>query len=98
MPTIELSLEGDGAWPDLEGSAGVVHLQDATWKLAALEGGMASGAASLALRLDLGDAGFDADIPNGRVVIAETSLAAWIAVTAALRARYPAAFAGTPLE
>lgn len=93
MPTIDLNLEGDGAWPELLEGHHVIHMQETPWRLAALEHGMASGAPSLALRLDL-------PVPTheGWVVVAETSLAAWIAATAALRARFPQAFAGTPLE
>jgi hypothetical protein len=95
MPVIHLILDGDNAWPELAPDpAGreriyVVHLPDAVWQLAALPGGMESGAPSLALRLDL---------PDGRVVLAETSLAAWITATAALRGRFPEAFAGGPFE
>lgn len=91
MPVISVNLDGDNAWPELARGPSdvVVHLPDVRWRLAALAGGMASGAPSLALRLDL---------PDGRVVIAETSLAAWIAATCALRGRFPEAFAGTPLD
>jgi hypothetical protein len=90
VPIIHLILDGDNAWPELAApDSGVVHLPDAPWGLAAIEGGMASGLPSLALRLDLSD---------GRVVVAETSLAAWVAATVALRARFPGSFAGTPLE
>ncbi|MGH9249010.1 MAG: hypothetical protein ACRD0W_05780 [Acidimicrobiales bacterium] len=90
MPTIDLDLTGDDAWPDLVTRREVIQLPvAAVWRLAALEGGMGSGAASLALRLD---------IDNHRVVVAQTSLAAWIAATCALRGRFPDAFRGTPLE
>lgn len=54
---------------------------------------MQSGAPSLALRLDIRPVDSEA-----HVVIAETSLAAWIAATCALRGKFPEAFAGTPLE
>jgi hypothetical protein len=87
MPTIDLNLNGDNAWPDIA-SKDVVHLPDAVWHVAALEGGMTSGKVSLALRLDL---------PDGTTLVAETSLAAWIAATSTLRGRFPQAFVGTPL-
>jgi hypothetical protein len=97
MPAIHVILYGDNAWPDLverHENGEVVHLPETTWQLAALEGGMVSGAPSLALRIDLP--------PDHRerrdVVIMETSLTAWIAATCALRGRFPEAFAGTPLE
>lgn len=95
MPVISVNLEGDNAWPDLaERRDEIIHLNDVTWRLAVLAGGMASGAPSLALRLDVRPAG--RGWPG--VVITETSLAAWIAATCALRGRFPEAFAGTPLE
>jgi hypothetical protein len=92
MPTIDVILDGDGAWPDLRGLR--VFQADSDWRLAALEHGMSSGAPSIALRLTVADAELDREFP----VIAETSLAAWIAATCALRGRFPEAFAGTPLE
>jgi hypothetical protein len=71
MPTLDLKLDGDGCWPDL----GQIHQagkllnamgNDTVVGLALLPGGMASGEASVTIRLDL---------PDGRVVIAETSFA-----------------------
>jgi hypothetical protein len=91
MPAIEVNLNGDNVWPDLlplQIKDKLMHLPDVVWKLAALEGGMISGKVSIALRLDL---------PNDSVVLTETSLAAWIAATVTLRAKFPEAFEGTPL-
>jgi hypothetical protein len=65
-----------------------IHLPHAVIAVAALESGMVSGAASIAIRIDL---------PDGQVVIAETSLAAWIAATCAIRGAFPAEFYDTPL-
>jgi hypothetical protein len=93
MPVIDLNLDGDDAWTDI-GQEGPLVMFDGTWQLAALEAGMSSGAPSLALRLDVELIGFDRPVP----VIAQTSLAAWISATCALRGRFPDAFAGTPLE
>jgi hypothetical protein len=92
MPTIDVNLAGDGAWPDLARRIGVFRA-DSDWHLAALEAGMSSGAPSIALRLTVPVEGEDLPV----TVIAETSLAAWIAATAALRGRFPEAFAGGPL-
>jgi hypothetical protein len=92
MPAIELNLNGDRAWPDIRDNIvkdNLTHLPDTTWRLAALSGGMVSGKTSLALRLDL---------PNGEVIVTETSLASWVATTCALRARFPEEFKGTPIE
>lgn len=82
MPTISVNLAGDNAWPDLRESPGdVIHLAEETvLQLAALRGGMSSGRTSLALRIDLLD---------GRVVVVETSLAAFDAAHAALRGAFP---------
>ena len=91
MPGFDITYE-EPAWRDLADRRNDIIPGPEIWKLAALEGGMESGAVSLALRLDL-DGG-----PAGRVVVAETSLAAWIAATCALRGRFPDAFKGTPLE
>lgn len=92
MPTFNLNLSGDRSWPDLEDKKmedKLIHLPDGAWNIAVIPGGMASGRPSIALRLDL---------PDGKVVVTETSLQAWVAATAAMRARYPEPFAGTPLE
>ena len=83
MAAIRLLLDGDLALADLVGrEADIIHLTD-IFTVAALEGGMESGLPSLAIRLDL---------PDGRVVVQETSLGAWIMATAALRGRFPEAF------
>lgn len=61
--------QGDGAWPDIAQKVErgeVIHLVGEGLQLALLPGGMSSGAASVMLRIDL---------PDGRVVIAETSMA-----------------------
>jgi hypothetical protein len=95
MPVISVHLDGDKAWPDLAAKPSeILHLRDQRWSLAALKGGMSSGKPSLALRLDLPRHSAD----GATVIVAETSMAAWIAATVALRARFPEAFAGTPLE
>lgn len=70
---IELNLDGEGAWPDLDRDT-VIHLADITIGLTVLAGGMASGRASVAFRLRL---------PDGRDVVAETS---WRALATAAQA------------
>lgn len=64
MPAADINLEGDNAWPDLRDRDGLIHLTD-PWKIALFKGGMTSGKSSIALRLDL---------PDGRVVVTETSV------------------------
>jgi hypothetical protein len=68
MPALDIILHGDGCWPDLkEHPDRVIHLADGTLiAMAALPGGMTSGQTSVSIRIDL---------PDGRVVVAETSLA-----------------------
>lgn len=96
MPAIDLTIVDDVTvappWPEvreLDEEGFLVHLPDATWRVALLGEGMSSGLPSVALRLEL---------PDGRTVIAETSVALWSSVTIAARARWPVAFAGGPLE
>lgn len=81
MPEIRIFTNGDGCWPDLEGMAErladgrVIHSTDAAIQLARLPGGMKSGASSVTVRIDL---------PDGRVALIETSLAALKAGVGAL--------------
>ena len=81
MPTmdlkLELSVDGDAAWPDMEQR----HVRDATdLKLATLSGGMASGLASVAFRVDL---------PDNETVFAQTSLKLFALAAEAIKQRYP---------
>lgn len=77
-PVLTLVLR-EPAWPDLHGRD-VIHLaNDTRIEIAGLEGGMASGLPSVAMRLDL---------PDGRVVVAETSLVLFLTAADGLKARY----------
>lgn len=90
MPHVDLRIVRLGDPPPLPADTDAIAVPaEATWTVIALEGGMTSGKPSIALRLPL---------PDGRAVLAQTSLQAWIAVTCALRAAFPDVFAGTPLE
>lgn len=74
MPSvIELKLDGDGAWPDVDPRT-AIHLAETTIGMAVLGGGMMSGRESVAFRITL---------PDGRDVIAETS---WRVLATAVRA------------
>ena len=77
---LTVKIDGDGAWPDLAGKE-VIHLtNDAPpIQISALPDGMASGRPSVAIRLDL---------PDGRTVIAETSMNLFLSAADVLRARY----------
>jgi hypothetical protein len=84
MPSMQIILEGDGIWRDLPALDRAGNLiaamgEAAAWQLAALAGGMESGAPSVSLRLDL---------PDGRVVVTETSLALLLTAADAFKARY----------
>jgi hypothetical protein len=83
MPTFDIKLDGDGVWPELGEKARqgkLIHLgNDAVIGLGALAGGMSSGRASVAFRFDL---------PDGGVVLAETSLRALYTATKAIVIRH----------
>lgn len=82
MLGLDLNLDGDGAWPDLLGRMDqVVHLREGTTlRVSVLAGGMTSGKPSIGIRLDL---------PDGRVVIAETSARLFVTTARAIEARFP---------
>lgn len=81
MPGLNIHLEGDKCWPDLVSRReGIIHLaDDAQIEIAALSGGMQSGRPSVALRINL---------PDGRVVIAETSMRLFLSAAQVFAARY----------
>lgn len=72
MPGLPLHIHGDQCWPDLADMAArledgrVIHLRGEGLEMARLPGGMSSGNSSVTIRVNL---------PDGRVVLAETSLA-----------------------
>lgn len=76
MPTLTVKLEGDNCWPDLPERAEVIPVEHI--EVALLAGGMSSGAASVAIRIDL---------PDGRTVIAQTSHALFDMASRAFRGR-----------
>ena len=79
MPSLDIHLDGDKCWPDLEAKREqIIHVTEHL-EVAALSGGMQSGRPSVALRIDL---------PDGRVVIAETSMRLFLGAARAFRARY----------
>lgn len=82
MPVMKVILE-EPTWPDLFGrTAQVTWLNgdgDPPIQIGALEAGMVSGAPSVAIRIDL---------PDGRIVVAETSLRLFQMANAALLGRF----------
>ena len=81
MTMIHLLLEGDGAFRDLQGKEDlVIDLADKPFTVAALDQGTIGGMPSVMIRLDL---------PDGRVVLQQTTARLWITVARALRGRWP---------
>ncbi|GAH63716.1 unnamed protein product, partial [marine sediment metagenome] len=80
MPVIKLILDGDNAFSDLQGreESDIIH-RTGPFTVAALVGGMKSGHPSLAIRIDL---------PDNKVLLQETSVAAWLAVARAIEVKF----------
>lgn len=76
MLDLPIHLDGDGCWPDLVDEP-VIETQK--MEVAVLSQGMASGAPSVAVRVDL---------PDGRSVVAQTSLKLFLTAADAFKARY----------
>lgn len=79
MPVIRLILNGDAAFFDLQGREDDVIHRTGPFTVAALAKGMKSGHPSLAIRVNL---------PDKKVLIQETSVAAWLAVARALEGKF----------
>lgn len=77
MLALQVIVDGDGCWSDLK-SKEIIHVTDGL-HVAGLAKGMKGGAPSIAIRVDL---------PDGRVVIAETSLKLFLTAADMLKARY----------
>lgn len=80
MPIIKLILNGERAFSDLldKEKSNIIH-RKAPFTVASLARGMKSGHPSLAIRIDL---------PEEKVLIQETSVAAWLAVARVLEGKY----------
>lgn len=76
MIELDIVLNGDGCWPELSDRDVAKGERVA---MAALGAGMVSGAPSVTIRIDL---------PDGRVVLAATSLKLLLTAADAFRARY----------
>jgi hypothetical protein len=78
VPEIYIIPNGDGAWPEIVGRVDYHLGNDAKpIQIALLKAGMGSGKSSVTIRIDL---------PDGKIVLAETSLALFIAAAEALAA------------
>ena len=85
MNIIKVILEGDNCWPDL---ADKFKDDKVTWlkdgdvlSIAALSKGMTSGKPSVSIRIDL---------PDGKIVVVETSMRLFLGAAEAFRAKYGA--------
>ena len=82
MPVMKVILE-EPTWPDLDAKRDQLTWlngsDDPPIQIGALEGGMVGGRPSVAIRIDL---------PDGRIVVAETSLRLFQMANAALRGRF----------
>lgn len=80
MPILSLNLNGDNAWPDLKDRP--VHNYNEPIEMVLLDGGMASGKPSVAIRLDI----------DGGSIIAQTSAALFVNAARLIEAKYPNLF------
>lgn len=80
MPTININFN-EPAWPELAKIAGTDQLIEVTTPISitGLKGGMQSGRTSVTLRCDL---------PDGKVVLIQTSLRVLLATARAFQARF----------
>lgn len=84
MLAMDIKLDGDGIWSDLEDGKRPIHrVDDGVLRICTLEGGMQGGMQggnpSVVIRLDLAD---------GSTVLAQTSVRLWQQAAAAMRGRY----------
>lgn len=85
MPSLDIHLNGENCWPDLPEKE-VIPLMGSDAPpigVAVLDGGMTSGQPSVSLRLDL---------PDGRVVVTETSARLLCTLARMIEAKYPKLF------
>lgn len=77
MPALTVKFDGDTAWPDL--ATRHVHNHNEPIEVAVLDKGMASGAPSVAIRLDV----------EGGSIIAQTSAKLFVQAGRMILAKYP---------
>lgn len=78
MITIELFLEGEGAFKDIKGDISIIAMGSRRWRLALLDQGTLDGKPTVTLGIQLDD---------GKWMVAETSLAALGAAVEAMQAQ-----------
>ncbi len=84
MPTINLNLNGEGAWPDMEQLINdgklIIIPDEAAIDIAVLDDGTVSGEPSVAFRFHL---------PDGKVAFAQTTLRLYLLTASVIQAKYP---------
>lgn len=85
MVTIRLDLDGDGVWPDLAANPEkIVHLSNNyVLEIATLDKGTTGGKPSVCFRINL---------PDGRVVLAETTARLFCTAAKSIMAKWPDLF------
>lgn len=81
MIPLILVMKGDGCWPDIDPAT--IIQPEKPLQIAVLDAGMTSGLPSVSIRVDL---------PDGRIVIAETSARLFVTAGRAIGAKYPDLF------
>ena len=84
MPTINVNLKGEGAWPDMQQLIDddklVIIPNEAVIDIAVLDDGTVSGEPSIAFRFYL---------PDGKVAFAQTTLRLFLTSVRVINTRYP---------
>lgn len=85
MPTVEIFLDENVAWPDLKTMDATKHKDNVihyteTLEILVLDNGMKSGRPSVMLRINL---------PDGKIVLAETSARGLCWAAAVIKSKYP---------
>jgi uncharacterized protein (UPF0371 family) len=85
MLMMDVNLNGDNAWPDLQGKEDSIIELEKMIQVAVLDRGMTSGKPSVCFRLNL---------PDGKVVLAQTSARLFCTAAKMIMAKYPDLFEG----
>lgn len=83
MPSLRVTFDADEARREIDQIPAdrLIYVEEPDWQLIGIDHGMSSGRAAIALRINL---------PDGRVLVVDSSAAVWIAAAQALKGRYPA--------
>jgi hypothetical protein len=87
MPSLRVTFDAGEARRELDRIPAdqLIHITEPDWQLIGIDRGMSSGRAAIALRINL---------PDGQVLVVESSAAIWVTSARALMGRYPELDAG----